>query len=500
MHDDRRARRWSRIAAYALALTYAILVWFEVRPESIQGWRLADTQAIALHFTEPGASIFFPRIDWGGAGPGYVEAEFQLYTWLVSWGLRLFGDVAWVGQALSLGAMLGAVCVVFESLLATYGAVPALFGVLTLLCSRGVVGTAASVQPEALCFLLYVGAWFELLRYESTAKRRALWTYAALGAAAMLVKPSAAQLGISSFLLIALRSRALLKRRELWLAWLLMVGLLGAHLLWARHLYLEFGNTFGVLSGGDSKVPRVSDLFHGSLLWQAARRAVLWGTSFMGALAVVAALLFASQRERAAVIALLTGNVVWVALAFRYTSQDMGNHYHLPGALLGAQATAICVGLVLQKRRHVWALALAFACLLVALFKTLRFANAVRVSDWDASAVAAARAFNEHAAHGQLVIIRSPELARDARWQSANNFEDPRVFYLTKTRGWALALDDTDSDKLARFVRSGARFYVETIAPPESPALEKWLTTNATLLATTSFGGRVFALQASRGP
>jgi hypothetical protein len=58
-------------------------------------------------------------------------------------------------------------------------------------------------------------------------------------------------------------------------------------------------------------------------------------------------------------------------------------------------------------------------------------------------------------------------------------------------------LEDTDPEKLAKFTRSGARFYVETISPPKSPSLERWLTTNAMLLATTPFGGRVFALQAS---
>ncbi len=493
MLDDRTRRRWSKGAAYALLLIYAILVWYEVRPESLQNWRMADTQTIARHFTEPGASIFRPRIDWGGDGPGYVEAEFQLYTWLVSRGLRVFGDVEWIGQAISLIAMTGAAVVAFESLMAAYGPVPAVLGLLALLSSRGVVSTAVSVQPEALCFLLYTAAWFAFLRYESSEGMSPLWPYAALGTIAMLIKPSAAQLGISSFVLTALHSAALLKKRGLWIAWLLMIGFLAAHLLWARHLYLEFGNTFGVLSGGDAKVPRFSDLLHSSLVYQAVRRSVLWGTSSVGALAVVGALFFGEKRDRAAVVALLIGNAVWVGFAFRYTSQEMGNHYHLPAAVLGAQATAICARL-LDRKGFRWPLILLWGGLLFGLFRTLRFGRATRVSDWDAPAASVASAFKMLAAPGQLVIVRSPAPARDERWGVVNHFEDPRVFYLTKTHGWVLAFDDTNIDKLVRYSRSGARFYIDTIAPPVQPELEQWLSGNADLVLATSFGGRVFAL------
>ena len=40
-------------------------------------WRQTDTAAIARNFYYNGFNILYPQIDWGGAGPGYVESEFS---------------------------------------------------------------------------------------------------------------------------------------------------------------------------------------------------------------------------------------------------------------------------------------------------------------------------------------------------------------------------------------------------------------------------------------
>src|SRR6266496_3051917 len=46
-------------------------------------WRQADTASIAHNFIKSG-NILYPQINWGGNGPGYVEAEFQLMPFIVS--------------------------------------------------------------------------------------------------------------------------------------------------------------------------------------------------------------------------------------------------------------------------------------------------------------------------------------------------------------------------------------------------------------------------------
>ena len=49
-----------------------------------QAWRQTDTAAIARNFYEEGYSLFYPRVDWRGTTPGYVETNFPLYPFVVA--------------------------------------------------------------------------------------------------------------------------------------------------------------------------------------------------------------------------------------------------------------------------------------------------------------------------------------------------------------------------------------------------------------------------------
>lgn len=479
---------------------YGLLLWFFLRPDSVRGWRECDTQTIALHLAEAHSSILRPRIDWGGVGEGFVEAEFQLYTWLVAALIRPFGDVPWAGQLVSLACTLGAGVFVFLSLLREHRAVATVLGVLAFCSSRAVVVSATSVQPEALCLLLYSAALYAFLRYAAlagTAARLWLLGFTLAGALAMLVKPTAAQLGISTFLLLFLRSRERLKRIEPWLSWAIILILLGLHLAHAQRLYAEFGNTFGVLSGGDSKLPRLSHLLTPGLYVQVAMQATLWGVGPAGALALVACLVL--RRNTPLLFALLAGNVVWTLLALRYTSSSAGTLYHVLGAVLAAHAVAT-LGDVLAPYPRRWAPALLGLVLVMWLAKSASYRRNTLTAPWDEPSIAAGELLARFAAPRDLVVVRSVEAGHDAYWNTPNNFQDPRVFYRSNTRGFPLPLDDLDPRSIAEPAKLGARFYVETILPKPSQPLSDYLAANARLLGTTRFGGRVFALNAPRAP
>ncbi|MFZ2323883.1 MAG: hypothetical protein WAV89_09315 [Ignavibacteriaceae bacterium] len=88
-----------------------ILLWMILQisfaiPGSIvndwMGWRQADTQTIARNFLKPGSNIFYPQINWGGTGPGVVESEFQLYTFIIAQIMKVTGESVLPGQLLSL--------------------------------------------------------------------------------------------------------------------------------------------------------------------------------------------------------------------------------------------------------------------------------------------------------------------------------------------------------------------------------------------------------------
>jgi hypothetical protein len=474
---------------------YAVFLWAFIRPTSIREWRPADTQTIARHLAEPGSSILYPRIDWGGDGPGYVEAEFQLYPWMVSRMLRIVGDVEWPGELLCLLATVAAAGVVYRGLTRAQGRLPAAFGVIAFLASPAVVYTATRVQPEALCLLLYVSAWFSFIRYESSSSWSWLAIYAVLGATAMLVKPTAAQLGISSFFLLVFRSPHRLRSPGPWLAWTFMLAVLGLYLIHGRSVYLEYGNTFGVLSGGDSKLPRLEHLLTPRLYLKAAVHAVRWGLGVAGAGAL--AVVLVTRRNVELVAALLIGNVIWTLFALRYTSQVAGNHYHLLGALLAAHAVALVVQTVARSRSAAMILPALGAALAAALGLALEQRHADRSADWDAPVVAAAGELARRSHPGDLVVVRSLENRYDSYWRTPNNYQDPRIFYLSRTHGWVLGADDADPQVLVHATQRGARYYVEPVPRPGDRALDDWLQAHGTLVATTPFGGRLFALHAS---
>jgi Dolichyl-phosphate-mannose-protein mannosyltransferase len=483
------------VGLFGLVL-YAVAAWLLLRPDFLMSWRESDTQTIARHFMEPGSSIFMPRIDWAGTGPGYVEAEFQLYTWLTSLLMRTFGYGEWPGQVVSLLATLGAGAVAFRGLSRVYGPLPALLGACALLASRGVVHCAVLVQPEALCLLLFTAAWFAFTEFAESGSRRQLVIYGVTGALAMLVKPTAAQLGVASVVLLALHARPRLYRADVWVAWVAMVGLLALHLLHARSLFIDYGATFGVLSGGDTKVPKLQYLLAPSLLTSALSNAVMWGVGLIGCAAAVAVLVL--DKKRAPIIALTAGVLVWTLVAFRYTSRPAGKHYHLLGAVLAAHAVAQLATLLPQ--RLAGSRKAGYALGLLGLLLCGQLANSIRVRQWlrqdvyNAPPAEVAAALKRHCRPGDLIVARSYEPEFDREWNTPTNYEDPRIFFLSGTRGWPLGSETDDPRRIEEGKRQGARFFVEPQEHGPTPATDTWLREHARLLETTTFGGKVYAL------
>lgn len=480
------------VAFVVLLVTSAFLVWRFGRAELIaadwHGWRQADTQVIALHFSEPGSSLLYPRIDWGGSGPGYVEAEFQLYPWLVSRLLMLTGDAEWPGQLVSLVVVVAAVAAMWRNLLTLYGRFAAIVGALTIFTSRSVMYVATAIQPEALCLLLYVLGWSSFLRYESRGTRRDLVAFAVFGGLAMLVKPTAAQLGITSFVLLALRAPKRLRTISPWVAWAAMLLLFGAHLFHGRQIYEQYGNSFGVFAGGDSKLPLLRQFVAPRLWLQAALQSLIWGLGPLGSVALLA--LIVRRRIDAVIVSLIAGNAIWTLLALRYTSGASGTHYHVLMSVLAAHAVGRAIQDLSGYRYIRLGAAIAWAAA-AALTLTQRAAYTRPLTP---ALIEASTALSRNAPPGTLVIVRSGSKKYTDDFHTLANYQDPRVHYISRTRGWILPLDDLDPRVLEAARGQGARFYVEPDPGPDALVLNAWLERNAKLVATTSFGGRIFRL------
>ena len=486
-------RRW-RLLALATLAAWCVFELAVRRTAVItddwQGWRQADTQAIARNFLLEEANPLYPRIDWRGDGPGYVESEAQIYPALIAAAMRVTGESVWPGQLLSLACVALAALVLFGALARRFGGPAGYLALVATLSMQGTVVVATSIQPDTLSFLGFTVGFVAFLDYLDAPDRGRLATWIAATALAGLVKPTTLELGLVQGLYVLLARRDALRDRRIWIGWAIVVAAVGAYLLHAKGLYQQYGNTFGVLSGGDSKLPAASALAAVEPWRELARYAVVWG---VGVPAIPAALYLAWRRRLGAVeVALAAGAIALDVLAFRYTSGPFGTHYHLPHVVLGAWLVAHAVH-DLGAQRPRWlrpAAALVVGLALVSSARAMRFLRRQPPQHETALGAQLAAA----APPGTLVVVRARAERYNTDWHTPNNFEDPRVFYLSRTKGWVLANDDAGATALAEHAARGARFYAHVTQKPIDAELAAWLAAHATLVSESP-AGAVYALR-----
>jgi 4-amino-4-deoxy-L-arabinose transferase-like glycosyltransferase len=485
------------VAAVLTVIVWCLLVVALRRTPFItddwMGWRQADTQAIARNFATIELAPLHPRVDWGGSGPGYVEAELQLYPLLIAVVMRVAGESLWPGQLLSLGFVAAALLVLFRDLARRFGGVPAYLALVCALAVHGVIVIATSIQPDTLSFLFFTLGFLAFLRWLEAPSDRRLLAWVAATAVAGLVKPTTLELGIAQAVLVALRRRELLRSKELWIGWALVITTVGVYLAFARTLYLEHGNTFGILSGGDSKLPAAARLLEPQRWVALARYTVVWGT---GLAAVPAAVyLLARRRLGPEEIALAAGALVVGVVGFRYATGSFGTHYHLPHVVLGAflvARAAADLSASFASRRGLGP-ALVAGTLVVAPLLFARTLRELRRLPFEPE-TELGHMLAGVAEPGTLVVVRARAERYNQEWSTPNNFEDPRVFYLSRTKGWVLPNDEPGADRLAALALEGARFYVHVNQYPPDHALAAWLERHATLVAASGVG-TVYALR-----
>jgi 4-amino-4-deoxy-L-arabinose transferase-like glycosyltransferase len=484
---------------------WAAVVWLTLRPVEItsdwNGWRQADTQTIAVNYLKPGSQLLKPQISWGGDGPGYVETELQLYTLMASWLMRAVGPVEWAGQLLSLLAVVGTAFVLFRHLAGRYSESAAAAGVIAFIGVRTVPHLASVVMPDALALFFYALAWAAFYRYYRSGRGYDLVLYASFGAIAMLVKPTTSQLGIASFLLLLLGDPSKLRDRRVWGAWLAMLAVFGAYLAYAHDLYATYGNTFGLLFGEDSKRPQLRHLLMPMLYKGVLLNIVRWGLGLVGAICL--AVLVVRRRVDAEHVALGVAGGILVFVAFRYMSQDAGNYYFAPMTLLAGALVAGCVdelGRVSARTTRLAVLGLLACGLALQVVRGAQIRHFY--AHFDDPEVAAVMACSRQLAlwtkPHELIVVRSPNEAFDVFWGTGRNYHDPRVFYLTSTRGWTLGREQGTTQTLEVAAGLGARFFVDPLAASQ-PELDAWLRRQGELVWDNGSLGRIWQLKSRTG-
>ncbi len=231
-------------------------IWFHLDTVTL-GWRQADLSSIAMNYLNNGFRFFYPQIDWGGAGPGYVEMEFPIIPYLTALLYRVFGVHDACALVIPFICGIGVVVAIYlftrrlcDSAVGLVAALIAACSPLLSLASQTLLGEPALI----LCTILSVHF---LLRWTDSDQMRDLVLSALLAALAALLKLTALYVGLPLLTLFIVKlGRGIFRSVHFWL--FAVLALLPV-LLWYVHshsLYVEYGNTFGILSGGYNKFAR----------------------------------------------------------------------------------------------------------------------------------------------------------------------------------------------------------------------------------------------------
>jgi 4-amino-4-deoxy-L-arabinose transferase-like glycosyltransferase len=311
-------------------------------------WREADYVQIARNFSRDGGSFLYPRVDWRGTTPGFVEMEWPILPWIAG---RLPVEpetrapvMRMMSAALSIGSLLLFAGLARRLLEPT----AALFAVAVAATNPLLVYLGSAMQPDGLMLFLSLVAVVLLVRWEA-APRPALLAGAGLFlGAAILAKAPAACLGLLFAYVVWRRlGAASLKTPVVWAAAVLALLPPAAWYAWSHRFWVLYGMSLGLsnessLIGTDMLAPPTFII--GLLKWETL--GVLTPAGWL----LLAAALAAARPRSGLVLAWLLSTWIFDVAAARTTSANWAFYYHglscEPAALaMGAGLLALARGL-----------------------------------------------------------------------------------------------------------------------------------------------------------
>jgi len=217
------------------------------QPINTESWREADVATIAKNFYINGTDIFHPQIAYGGNGPGYVESEFQLYSYLIATSYKIFGFWEQTGRVISLLISLATMLVFFKLSSFLLESTVALASSFFFSLSPILTVVSVAIQPESLMFFFYVCSAYAFLRWLDNPLKRYYWLAILCTALALLCKVTAANIGIFFlFMIVTKKGWKFLFKPQV-----MIFGILTTvpSILWywySHHFYVLYGNSLGV--------------------------------------------------------------------------------------------------------------------------------------------------------------------------------------------------------------------------------------------------------------
>ena len=426
----------------------------------VHAWRQADTAAIARNFYEtqlahPGFTnlwrLFYPQVDWGGGG--YAETEFPIYPAIVSGIYHLTGDrIVCARLASVLFSLLGLyflyrlVALCFDRSVAFWSAL--LYAILPLS-----VFYSRTVQPESLVMMSTLCGLYFFKRWTVRENKWDLllsWGFSAIASLTKVLP--IVYLGIPLLFLAVVKYRWRVVRR--WDLWLYAIALLGVTFAWYAHahqIYLETGLTFGFWSD-DTDRYSWADLLLIKYWSDILFRLLVRHFAIFSFIVVLIGLTYKRRKLEDYLweVGLVSS---WCANALAPTSSYVHEYYQLPIMLYGlvfagkvcSRAFAATPKLVSRSRfRHAIQTALALTFITSSLIYSLDYMQLERPQ------------MSKTLQLAQLVEANTPPKAKVL----ATTGGDPSLLYLSHRKGWLIHPEDVSEEKLRSAKHDGADFWV----------------------------------------
>ncbi len=460
-------------------------------------YRQHDTAALARNFYEGGMNILYPQVDWRGASPGYVEVEFQLYTYSVALLYKVFGPHEWVGRAFNIFVYVLSALLLFRLTARAFDPRAGVLAVLLYTVVPLAFFQTRAFQPDALLALGSLAGVYYFWSWTDEPRWRFLALSALGTAVAVLIKPPSLYLAIPlGYLAFRRFGVAAVARPALW-GYAALV-LLPAF-FWFRHAYglwIEYGNTFGLL--GRQTIAGIWPLgdYHWVLLAKKLAERITFEILTPPGFLLLGAGFAYNWWNRSRV---RSGPLWWWLIGFGvyvlYVPRGHWghDHYQLPAVFLATAWMGYGAARLIEKGMS-WRIGTAALIAALIAASAWRLGPMLSVDPERDSRIAFGQRIQELTEPDARIVFiarrpadHPPEIYRHRTPEGEFLYCDPIDFYLSRRKGWNPDDYQATPELLERVRGRGAR-YVATFFPQvfeRQPELKAWLDSAYTPLEIT---------------
>jgi 4-amino-4-deoxy-L-arabinose transferase-like glycosyltransferase len=434
-------KKSKRIILYILFLALLLRLFHITFPVSgWHSWRQSDTAAITRNFYDNGYKLLYPQVDWGGATPGYVESEFQIYPFIVSLLYALFGVNDMWGRILSVIFSLFTIYALYLLVRKIISERTAIWSALIYSILPLNIYYSRAFMPESAMLMCSVFGIYYFYKWFSEEKIKFLYVSAIFIALAVLIKLPCLYLGLPLFYLAYKKYKFhLFAKYSLWLYALIIFF---PSFLWYYHahqLFLNGGVSFSIWNFGEDKWGTFSFLlkpsFYNDIFFKSiAERHLL----YPGFILFIWGLFIKRTNEDERIFDLwLIAVIVFILLVSQ--GNLMQEYYQLPITL----PAVVYIGKVLSKyvqfdklkdtfSLHKFQVSIVLLCLLlIPVLSYLRYANFMRSEGYDSALFKLTNDVKSVTGSSDLIITASD-----------NN---PVYLYLSHRKGWTAVTEQLDT-------------------------------------------------------